>query len=67
MELRGKFSKNLKLLMADSSISQSELARRTGIARTTICSYINMTNEPTLSNIYKIVKELGCTFEDLVE
>ena len=67
MSVFDKFAKNLNIMLKDLNISQVEFSKRTGIPRTTISAYLNQTNEPTLTNIYKITKELNCTFEDLVE
>lgn len=47
-----EFSKNLKILMGDMSVS--ELARRVGIPQQTLSRYLLCQREITLSNLCKI-------------
>ncbi len=62
-----EFSKNLKLMLSEKGMSQSDLARAIETTPTAITYWVNGVKEPTLSNIYKITKALDCTFEELIE
>lgn len=48
------FSENLKTLMAEQKLSNSELARRTGISNQAISHYLLCQREITLENLCKI-------------
>ena len=67
MSVLGNFRKNLKLMLKEKKITQSELARRTEIGKSTITHWLKDDIEPTLTNIYKLIKALDCTFEELVD
>lgn len=67
MDLMVNFEKNVKLMLQEKSMSQAEFARRLKVGKSTISNWLKLHKEPTISNIYKILKELNCTFDDLVE
>ena len=67
MNVLENFRKNLKLMLKEKEISQSELARKTKIGKSTITHWLNDGIEPTLTNIYKLTEALDCTFEELVD
>lgn len=67
MDIMERFEKNVKLMLEEKGISQAELARRLKTGKNTITGWLKEHKEPTISNIEKLLKELNCTFEDLVD
>lgn len=67
MEVMDKFEKNITLMLKEKGYSQSELARKLGIGKSTVNNWIRLHKEPTITNIVKIMKELNCSFDELVE
>lgn len=61
------FSRNLSQMMSDQRISQSELARETGLGDYTISRYLNRHRMPNIRNILKIAYVLRCEVEDLID
>ena len=61
------FADNLKRLLAEKGVSQSELSRRTGINRPMISEYTHGRYEPKTDNLFKIAKALGVGITDLSE
>lgn len=57
----------LKPLLDRAGMSQSELARRTGISREMIVKYIAMRSPMPMDKAKVISSVLGCTMEDLYE
>lgn len=58
----------LKKLLSDRGISQSELAKDTGIRPSTICDLYNQNAAfVKLENVYKICKCLKCDISELFE
>ena len=55
-----KIIEQLKTIMRYKGISQVMLAERTGLTETTISRYMNGTREPSLSNLEKMAKAVGC-------
>ena len=60
------FASNLKNLMEEMKINRSQLAREIGVSDSAVSKWLLMQREPTLLNIIKITKILGCTFEELI-
>lgn len=67
MELIEKFERNVKIMMNEKGFTQVSLAKKLGLGKTTVNSWLSAHKEPTLSNIYKLTKALDCTFEELVD
>lgn len=61
------FAENLKQLRIANKLSQSEFAKKIGTTQQRVSEWECGKIEPTLSNIVKILKTLGITFEDLIE
>ena len=61
------FAENLKQLRIANKLSQSEFAKKIGTTQQRVNEWECGKIEPTLSNIVKILKTLGITFEDLIE
>ena len=58
----------LKKLLYEKGISQSELAKVTGIRPSTICDLYNQNAAfVKLENVYKICKVLNCRIDELFE
>ena len=66
-KLENKCKSILKKLREDKSINQSELARKVGVNRTTICRIENGTRSPSLGVAYRIAKELDVPVEKIFE
>lgn len=54
-----KFSVRLKEAMKNNGLSQTDLANKTGIPRTTISSYVRGVYEPKTDGVYILAKALG--------
>lgn len=61
------FSRNVSQIMYEQRITQSELARETGLGDYTISRYLNRHRMPSIKNILKIAYALRCDVEDLVD
>lgn len=58
---------NLQKLLKENGMTQSELAKSTGIRPSTICDmYNNNCSFIKLDNIDKICKRLNCTLDDFI-
>ncbi|MDA8071475.1 MAG: helix-turn-helix transcriptional regulator [Actinomycetota bacterium] len=53
----------LRAARALSGLSQSELARRSGVPQPVISAYERGRRQPTLASLYKLVRETGVDFE----
>lgn len=60
------FAYNLDYIMQDEGISQSELAKRSNIGKSTISKYLNAKQMPTMKAISNICYALDCEFEDII-
>jgi transcriptional regulator with XRE-family HTH domain len=67
MDLKKNFSSNLMQMMDERGVNRSQLARALQVSDSAVSKWLLMKREPTLSNIYKIIQYLKCTFEDLVQ
>ena len=56
---------NLKYLRKELNFSQEELANKTGVSRQTINSIETGKFDPSLSLVFKLIKTLDCSFEEL--
>ena len=59
------FADNMKKQMAVHGITQSELAKMTGIGRSSISQYLSGKNEPTDERKSVIAEAIGCRVVDL--
>jgi DNA-binding XRE family transcriptional regulator len=59
------FADNMKKQMAVHGITQSELAKMTGIGRSSISQYLSGKNEPTDERKNVIAEAIGCRVVDL--
>lgn len=64
--MKNNFSNNLKFLRKNNNLSQSDLAKELGIARSTISYYEAGTNEPDLYILMKISKFFNYSIDSLV-
>lgn len=64
--MKNNFSNNLKFLRKNNNLSQSDLAKELGIARSTISCYENSANEPDLYTLIKLSKFFNCSIDSLV-
>ena len=60
------FAYNLDYIIQNEGISQSELAKRSNIGKSTISKYLNAKQMPTMKTISNICYALGCEFEDII-
>ena len=56
---------NLKYLRKKLNFSQEELANKTGVSRQTINSIETGKFDPSLSPVFKLIKTLDCSLEEL--
>lgn len=66
MELLNAFASNLKYVMEYEGITQSELARKSGLSKSTICMYTKAKRMPSMAAIYNICFALNCRIDDLI-
>lgn len=60
------FSDNLRYMMNEHCINQSELSRESGISRQSINSYLNAQRMPSLKAVVNLSYALNCDLDDLV-
>jgi len=59
------FAEKLAAMMGD--LSQSELARRSGVSQMNISKYINRLHRPSFDHVQALAAALGCTCLDLCD
>lgn len=55
----------IKDLRTKKGLSMKQLSEKSGLSLVTICAYETEKRTPRLSNINKLAKALGCSFDDL--
>ena len=65
-ELIEIFAGNLRSALADAKMSAAELAKWTGLSKSTITRYLNGERLPELRPLINICCTLDCTLDDLV-
>ena len=65
-ECKKEFGIRLRQMMMFKCVNQLELSERTGISQPAISNYITGRTAPTLYNIDKIAKALGCSIDTLM-
>ena len=66
LEFMEEVGDNIRYFMHDANMTQSDLARATGIDKGTISKYINGSVMPSLKNIVNIAFALCCDISDLI-
>jgi transcriptional regulator with XRE-family HTH domain len=61
------FGANLKQLLDELDLIQSEFARRAGLSQAAVSQILNNEREPSLQTICKILTVIPTTFERLVK
>lgn len=61
------FAHNLTYHLQSSGISQTELARRTGLEQGSISRYASARQMPGIKAIINIANALGCSTDDLID
>lgn len=61
------FAGNLRDMLIDANMSQRELADASGLAESTISSYINKQKIPSLKAIINISYALDCDVTELID
>ena len=68
MPLDPKLRKSIKRMLFEHDVTQSELAKRTGLAQSTICNLLGgRYADVKLSTIESIARALGCELEMLLK
>jgi len=62
-----KFADNLKSIRKFLGVTQAELGNTCGLSAQHIAQYEAGNREPTLPNLKKMKKGLGCSYEKLIE
>lgn len=65
-EYRIRFSRNLRVKMLHSAMSQEVLAKLSGISHVTICKYVNAKATPSMYNLERIARALQCSPTELL-
>lgn len=61
------FGDNLKSLMEDAKMTQSELAEEIGVTQSVISDYVNKRKLPGIKSILNISYTLGCDLYDFID
>lgn len=61
------FASNLKAMMREYEMSQSDLAQETGLSKATITNYLTGERVPYLPAVIKISYALDCDLADLID
>ena len=61
------FGQNLKKILAEKGISQTELAKKSGTSDSLISNYINNKRTPTSKSLNHIATALGVTADELLK
>lgn len=61
------FGENLRFLMVEQHISQTEFAKKIGYAQRTISSWVNSQSEPTESAIRKVAEYFQISTDELLD
>lgn len=65
--LREVFATNLSELMVMKGIGQAVLGERTGLSSACISKYLHKKSTPTITQVERIARALGCHRDDLLE
>lgn len=65
-EYLNEFAIRLHRRMAAKAMTQLTLSELTGISNVTLSNYLNRKTMPSIYNVYKIAKALGCSIEDFM-
>lgn len=65
--LREVFATNLSELMITKGIGQAELGARTGLSSAAISKYLHKKSTPSITQVERIARALGCHRDDLLE
>lgn len=65
--LREVFATNLSELMVTKGIGQVELGARTGLSSAAISKYLHKKSTPSITQVERIARALGCHRDDLLE
>ncbi len=65
-ELMRDIGGNIESVLEENNMSQQDLARETGISKSTISRYINGNAMPTLKNLVNIAYVLACDISEFV-
>lgn len=63
---RNRVSRCLRRRIEEAGLTQRELARRAGLAESTVSQYLQAKREPTLLSLRALADALGCPADDLL-
>ena len=66
-DCREVFAANLAEAMVTKGIGQAVLAERTGLSSACISKYLHKKSTPTITQVEKIARALGCHRDDLLD
>ena len=66
MDLLDMFAENLKYVMNDENVSAAELARLTGLKKSTISRYLKAQRMPSMKAFLNICRALNCDYYDIL-
>lgn len=61
------FGSNLKIMLKDYGMTQTELAKDTGLSETTISRYIAGQMMPSAASLFNIAYALDCSLDDIAD
>lgn len=66
MDLLDIFAENLNYVMNDENVSATELARLTGLEKSTISRYLKAQRMPSMKTFLNICRALNCDYYDIL-
>lgn len=66
MDLLNMLAENLKYVMNDENVSAAELARLTGLEKSTISRYLKTQRMPSMKAFLNICRALNCDYYDIL-
>ncbi len=61
-----KFVENLKQLMKESNITQTELSKNIGVSQSAISNWLKGVKEPSLTSLWLVADYFGYTIDELL-
>ena len=58
---------NMEAIRSEKGMTRAELREKADISKTTYESYAQGRHEPTVYNIYRVCKALGCSTDDVLD
>lgn len=61
-----KFADNLRLLMKQNMLNQSELAKKIGVVSSAVSAWLSNKKQPSITSLWLLADYFCCTIDELV-